>query len=355
MFCLALSYNTIPRFHKTNMYRKLHLLFSVLCVYVLTTESVFFVFCRFHLDLLESHSLDGYCLLLVLDDSEKGMRELHISNNHRHVRLLRYNIRASVDALCRDDTSEISRDPRTKLLQTRRESLARPSKHTNNNLYYLKSVRVHLAIEQSAVTPLYYGRYRKFKAQRTRSTSRFRRCSPRLRPMFANGVTCMSRIQSMDVPVTSKECKRAYARTVRRASHTMQQTDCVLAIDIQLLSEFHAPINSRLTTANSPYHARRAVFARARSRCARAALATNMLVMTRVSVNSFDSSIYFRGQGEREWTLAVLTRSYIPASSLPRENPLLRDFSIFVPYSSSSSSSSSSVNPLSPYQNKPRR
>ena len=42
-------------------------------------------------------------------------------------------IRASVDALCRDGTSEISRDPRTKRLQTRRESLARPSKHTNNN------------------------------------------------------------------------------------------------------------------------------------------------------------------------------------------------------------------------------
>ena len=43
-------------------------------------------------------------------------------------------IRASVDALCRDGTSEISRDPLTKRLQTRRESLARPSKHTNNNL-----------------------------------------------------------------------------------------------------------------------------------------------------------------------------------------------------------------------------
>ena len=44
-----------------------------------------------------------------------------------------YIIRASVDALCRDGTSEISRDPRTKRLQTRRESLAMPSKHTNNN------------------------------------------------------------------------------------------------------------------------------------------------------------------------------------------------------------------------------
>ena len=42
-------------------------------------------------------------------------------------------IRASVDALCRDDTSEISCDPRTKRLQTQRESLAGPSKHTNNH------------------------------------------------------------------------------------------------------------------------------------------------------------------------------------------------------------------------------
>ena len=33
----------------------------------------------------------------------------------------------------RDGASEISRDPRTKRLQTRRESLAMPSKHTNNN------------------------------------------------------------------------------------------------------------------------------------------------------------------------------------------------------------------------------
>ena len=42
-------------------------------------------------------------------------------------------IRASVEALCRDGTSEISRDPPTKRLQTRRENLARPSEHTNNN------------------------------------------------------------------------------------------------------------------------------------------------------------------------------------------------------------------------------
>ena len=44
-----------------------------------------------------------------------------------------YLIRLSVDAVCRDDTSEISRDPRTKRIQTRRESLAMPSKHTNKN------------------------------------------------------------------------------------------------------------------------------------------------------------------------------------------------------------------------------
>ena len=50
-----------------------------------------------------------------------------------HTLLTTLLIRASVDALCRDGTSEISRDPRTKRLQTRREGLAMPSKHTNNN------------------------------------------------------------------------------------------------------------------------------------------------------------------------------------------------------------------------------
>ena len=54
---------------------------------------------------------------------------LVVSTETKKVRV----IRASVDALCRDGTSEISRDPRTKRLQTRRESLARPSEHTNNN------------------------------------------------------------------------------------------------------------------------------------------------------------------------------------------------------------------------------
>ena len=44
------------------------------------------------------------------------------------------SIRESVDSLYRDDTDEISRDPRTKRLKTRRESLPRPSKHTSNSL-----------------------------------------------------------------------------------------------------------------------------------------------------------------------------------------------------------------------------
>ena len=34
-------------------------------------------------------------------------------------------IRASVDALCRDGTDQISRDPRTKRLKTQREQLTR--------------------------------------------------------------------------------------------------------------------------------------------------------------------------------------------------------------------------------------
>ena len=112
----------------------------------------------------------------------------------------------------------------------------------------------------------------------------------------------MSHTQSMDVPVTTKECKRAYAHTIRRASHTnqsVQRTDCVLTID----SKFHAPMNSRLTTANSPYHARRAVLPGPE---ADGPLATNncgMLVMTCVSINGFDSSTSGGKEGERKWTL----------------------------------------------------
>ena len=58
-----------------------------------------------------------------------------------------FSIRVSIDAQCRDDTSKISRDPRTKRLQTRRESLARPSKHTFrliSNCSYISLARSYL-------------------------------------------------------------------------------------------------------------------------------------------------------------------------------------------------------------------
>ena len=44
-------------------------------------------------------------------------------------------IRASVDALCRDEKGQISRDPRTKRLLTRRESLAKASKQASNSAF----------------------------------------------------------------------------------------------------------------------------------------------------------------------------------------------------------------------------
>ena len=48
-------------------------------------------------------------------------------------RRLRRFIRASVDALCRDGTGQISRDPRTKASKTRRERLAMPSKYSKDH------------------------------------------------------------------------------------------------------------------------------------------------------------------------------------------------------------------------------
>ena len=74
----------------------------------------------------------------VLTIKNTYKRAEHCGGNNHHskgliLELSLVPIRASVDALCRDDPSEISRDTRTKCLQTRRESLARPSKHTNNN------------------------------------------------------------------------------------------------------------------------------------------------------------------------------------------------------------------------------
>ena len=51
------------------------------------------------------------------------------------VSVFQRTIRASVDALCRDEAGQISRDPRTKRLITRRESLAKPSKHASNSAF----------------------------------------------------------------------------------------------------------------------------------------------------------------------------------------------------------------------------
>ena len=42
-------------------------------------------------------------------------------------------IRASVDALCRDETGQISRDPHKNCLKTRRERLPSPSKQTKSH------------------------------------------------------------------------------------------------------------------------------------------------------------------------------------------------------------------------------
>ena len=44
-------------------------------------------------------------------------------------------IRASVDALCRDEQGQISHDPLTKRLLTQRESLAKPSKQAINSAF----------------------------------------------------------------------------------------------------------------------------------------------------------------------------------------------------------------------------
>ena len=40
-----------------------------------------------------------------------------------------------VDALCRDEQGQISRDPRTKRLLTQRQRLAKPSKHASNSAF----------------------------------------------------------------------------------------------------------------------------------------------------------------------------------------------------------------------------
>ena len=79
---------------------------------------------------------DGYITSeenpLLCNGGCKNFAHLHLAIFQNFQSILTYQS-VGTDALCRDGTSEISRDPRTKRLQTRRESLARPSKHTNNN------------------------------------------------------------------------------------------------------------------------------------------------------------------------------------------------------------------------------
>ena len=85
-------------------------------------------------NVLPSHSPLLELIRQCLGPADERPRAAVLREKLRHIQAAPSGIRASVDALCRDGTSEISRDPRTKRLQTRRESLARPSKHTNNNL-----------------------------------------------------------------------------------------------------------------------------------------------------------------------------------------------------------------------------
>ena len=70
------------------------------------------------------------------------------------------SIRESVDSLYRDDTGEISRDPRTKRLKTRWESLPMPSKHTSNSL------RAHIYLYMSPNTSYVHARIRSYAISR---------------------------------------------------------------------------------------------------------------------------------------------------------------------------------------------
>ena len=61
-------------------------------------------------------------------------------------------IRASVDALCRDETGQISRDPRKNCLKTRREFLTRPSKLTKS--HSRASIQLSICRKASYVAPV---------------------------------------------------------------------------------------------------------------------------------------------------------------------------------------------------------
>ena len=67
-------------------------------------------------------------------------------------------IRASVDALCRDGTGQISRDPRKNCLKTRRECLTRPSKLTKS--HSRASIQLSTCRKASYVAPMLCARIR---------------------------------------------------------------------------------------------------------------------------------------------------------------------------------------------------
>ena len=60
---------------------------------------------------------------------------VRVTEDDRYRRVRYQSIRASVDALCRDEQGQISRDPRTKRFLTQRESLAKPSKYASNSAF----------------------------------------------------------------------------------------------------------------------------------------------------------------------------------------------------------------------------
>ena len=68
------------------------------------------------------------------------------------------SIRASLDALCRDETGQISRDPRKNSLKTRREFPTRPSKLTKS--HSRASIQLSTCRKASYVAPVLRARIR---------------------------------------------------------------------------------------------------------------------------------------------------------------------------------------------------
>ena len=75
-------------------------------------------------------------------------------------------IRASVDALCRDETGQISRDPRKNCLKTQRECLTRPSKLTQSHTR--ASIQLSTCRKASYVAPVLCARIRSHAISRIR-------------------------------------------------------------------------------------------------------------------------------------------------------------------------------------------